>query len=70
MVDRRDRKKPRREEGDGSHDNDNDPSNDVSVPGDHDGWLDWRKGNRLGLCVGTPGEGILAGKMLDVIFGE
>ncbi|MCJ1338211.1 hypothetical protein MMC09_003497 [Bachmanniomyces sp. S44760] len=70
VVDRRDRKKPRREEGDGSHDNDNDPSNDVSVPGDHDGWLDWRKGNRLGLCVGTPGEGILAGKMLDVIFGE
>ncbi|KAL8801055.1 MAG: hypothetical protein Q9182_004747, partial [Xanthomendoza sp. 2 TL-2023] len=39
------------------------------VEGDMGGWLDPRKGNRVGRCVGTPGERVLAGVLLGTVFG-
>ena len=55
VVDRRDRKR-------GSAD-------DSEVIGDTDGWLDFRKGNRLKRCIGSPGERVLAPLLLQTIFG-
>ncbi|MCJ1439272.1 hypothetical protein MMC27_008664 [Xylographa pallens] len=55
IIDRRDRK--RLEDDDGE-----------DVPGDAGGWLSSAKGNRLGLCVQTPGERALAPLMLETIF--
>lgn len=56
VVDRRDRK--RAKEG------------EEEVVGDMGEWLSWRKGNRINRCVGTPGERMLAGVLLDTVFGE
>ncbi|MCJ1287788.1 hypothetical protein MMC26_007140 [Xylographa opegraphella] len=57
IIDRRDRK--RREDDDGEDDH---------VPGDTGGWLSSARGNRLRLCVQTPGERALAPLILDSIF--
>ncbi|KAI4172023.1 MAG: hypothetical protein LQ346_008671 [Caloplaca aetnensis] len=56
VVDRRDRK--RAIEG------------QVEVDGDMGEWLSWKKGNRVDRCVGTPGERVLAGVMLESMFGS
>ncbi|KAL8626508.1 hypothetical protein Q9189_007791 [Teloschistes chrysophthalmus] len=55
VVDRRDRK--RAKEG------------EEAVSGDMGDWLSWKKGNRIDRCVSTPGERILAGLLLNSIFG-
>ncbi|KAL8716046.1 MAG: hypothetical protein Q9225_006269 [Loekoesia sp. 1 TL-2023] len=55
VVDRRDRKKAKEGE--------------REVEGDMGEWLTWRKGNRVDRCVGTPGERVLAGVLLETIFG-
>ncbi|KAI4112984.1 MAG: hypothetical protein LQ338_008246 [Usnochroma carphineum] len=55
VVDKRDRKKAREGE---------------EVQGDMGEWLSWRKGNRIDRCVGTPGERVLAGLLLDTVFGK
>ncbi|KAL8755171.1 MAG: hypothetical protein Q9184_004876 [Pyrenodesmia sp. 2 TL-2023] len=55
VVDRRDRK--RAKEG------------AAEVDGDMGEWLSWRKGNRVDRCVGTPGKRVLAGVMLETMFG-
>lgn len=39
------------------------------VEGDPGGWLQRGKGNRLGRCVGTPGEKLLAPLLLHRVFG-
>ena len=39
------------------------------VSGDSGGWLSEKKGNRVGRCVGTPGDRALAPLLLDTIFG-
>ncbi|MCJ1475642.1 hypothetical protein MMC13_004305 [Lambiella insularis] len=57
IVDRRDRKSRKNDDGEG---------NEIS--GDTDGWLSPARGNRLGRCVGTPGERLLGPLMLDTIF--
>ncbi len=56
VVDRRDRK--RAVEG------------EEKVDGDMGEWLSWKKGNRINRCVGTPGERVLAGVMLETMFGS
>ncbi|KAL8993859.1 MAG: hypothetical protein Q9169_006030 [Polycauliona sp. 2 TL-2023] len=56
VVDGRDRKKGTEGEGD--------------VEGDMGDWLSWKKGNRIDRCVGTPGERVLAGVLLDTVFGK
>lgn len=56
VVDRRDRKKA--------------VEGEAEVEGDMGDWLDWRKGNRIDRCVGTPGERVLAGILLETIFGK
>ena len=40
------------------------------VPGDMGDWLSWKVGNRVDRCVGTPGARVLAGRMMDGIFGR
>ncbi|KAL9026835.1 MAG: hypothetical protein Q9196_004558 [Gyalolechia fulgens] len=55
VVDRRDRKKAEKGE--------------TEVEGDMGGWLSWKKGNRVDRCVKTPGERLLAGVLLETIFG-
>ncbi|KAL8727812.1 MAG: hypothetical protein Q9166_005804 [cf. Caloplaca sp. 2 TL-2023] len=55
VVDRRDRKKAREGEED--------------VEGDMGEWLSWKKGNRVDRVVGTPGERVLAGVLLETVFG-
>ncbi|KAL8995620.1 MAG: hypothetical protein Q9188_006765 [Gyalolechia gomerana] len=55
VVDRRDRKKAEKGE--------------KEVEGDMGEWLSWRKGNRVDRCVKTPGERLLAGVLLETIFG-
>lgn len=42
----------------------------VVVQTDHGDWLSARKGNRVRRCVGTPGNQVFAGFMLDLIFGK
>ncbi|KAL8662704.1 MAG: hypothetical protein Q9202_004489 [Teloschistes flavicans] len=42
---------------------------DEAVVGDMGDWLSWKKGNRIDRCVGTPGERVLAGLLLNSIFG-
>ena len=39
------------------------------VSGDSGGWLSRKRGNRVGVCVGTPGERELAPLMMRTIFG-
>lgn len=39
------------------------------VSGDSGGWLSKGRGNRVGRCVGTPGGRMLAGVLLETIFG-
>ncbi|KAL8689584.1 MAG: hypothetical protein Q9218_004773 [Villophora microphyllina] len=56
VIDRRDRK--RAKEG------------EEAVAGDMGDWLSSKKGNRIDRCVGTPGERMLAGVLLDSIFGN
>lgn len=56
VIDRRDRKK-REDEGEGD------------IPSDNGNWLSKVKGNRIGRCVGTPGDSALAPFLLDTIFG-
>ncbi len=56
VVDRRDRKTA--EEG------------EDEVEGDMGDWLSRRKGNRVDRCVGTPGERVLAGVLLETVFGK
>ncbi|KAL8766565.1 MAG: hypothetical protein Q9209_006708 [Squamulea sp. 1 TL-2023] len=56
VVDRRDRKKAVEGEGE--------------VDGDMGEWLSWKKGNRIDKCVKTPGERVLAGLLLDTVFGK
>ncbi|KAL8774165.1 MAG: hypothetical protein Q9194_004136 [Teloschistes cf. exilis] len=55
VVDRRDRK--RAKEGE-------------EAVGDMGDWLSSKKGNRIDRCVSTPGERLLAGLLLDSIFGQ
>ena len=55
VVDRRDRKKAKEGE--------------EEVEGDMGDWLSWKKGNRVDRCIGTPGERLLAGVLLQTIFG-
>lgn len=43
---------------------------DDEVAGDAGGWLDRRRGNRVGRCVGTPGETVFAGVLLERVFGD
>lgn len=57
IVDRRDRKAREDDGGEGNE-----------IVGDAGGWLSSARGNRLGRCVGTPGEKVLAPLMLDTIF--
>ena len=57
ISDRRDRKRREDDDGEGDH-----------APNDTDGWLSSARGNRLGLCLQTPGERALAPLMLDMIF--
>lgn len=59
VVDRRDMKMLEIDDGEREGD----------VGGDTGNWLQRGKGNRLGRCVGTPGAELLAGLMLDRIFG-
>ena len=40
------------------------------VSGDSGGWLSRRRGNRVGVCVGTPGVRALAPLMMGRIFGK
>ncbi|KAL8851297.1 MAG: hypothetical protein Q9221_003827 [Calogaya cf. arnoldii] len=56
VVDRRDRKKGKEGEGE--------------VKGDMGDWLSWNKGNRVDRCVRTPGDRVLAGVLLETIFGK
>ena len=42
---------------------------EEGVSGDTDGWCSVRKGNRIGRCVGTPGEEVLGRYLLDTVFG-
>ncbi|KAL8782730.1 MAG: hypothetical protein Q9213_005154 [Squamulea squamosa] len=56
VVDRRDRKKALEGE--------------EKVDGDMGEWLSWKKGNRIDRCVKTPGERVLAGLLLDTVFGK
>lgn len=39
------------------------------VAGDTGGWLDGRRGNRVGRCVGSPGTEGFAGFLLERVFG-
>ncbi|MCJ1383229.1 hypothetical protein MMC17_006867 [Xylographa soralifera] len=57
IIDRRDRKHKEDDDGEGD-----------DVTGDTGGWLSSARGNRLGVCVQTPGERALAPLMLDTIF--
>lgn len=57
VVDRRNRKR---------HDDDIDVGDG---PSDNGEWLSRSKGNRIGRCVGTPGDTALAPFLLDSIFG-
>ncbi|KAH7114211.1 Inosine/uridine-preferring nucleoside hydrolase domain-containing protein [Dendryphion nanum] len=43
---------------------------DAEVTGDAGGWLDGRKGNRVGRCIGTPGETVFAEVLLERLFGD
>ena len=43
---------------------------EADRPGDCGHWLSSRKGNRVGVCVGTPGERALAPLMMEKIFGR
>ncbi len=43
---------------------------EVEVEGDMGDWLSPRKGNRVDRCVKTPGERVLAGVLLETVFGE
>ncbi|KAL8948083.1 MAG: hypothetical protein Q9222_005701 [Ikaeria aurantiellina] len=56
VVDRRDRKKAKEGE--------------KEVEGDMGDWLSWKKGNRIDRCIGTPGNRVLAGVLLESIFGR
>lgn len=58
VVDRRDRKMRDGDDGEGGE-----------IPGDTGDWLSGGRGNRLGRCIGTPGEMALAPFLLDRIFG-
>lgn len=58
VIDRRDRKR-----------RDGDDGEEGEVPGDTGNWLSSEWGNRLGRCIGTPGERALAPFLLDKIFG-
>lgn len=40
------------------------------VPGDRGGWRSGRKGNRLGICIGTPGGETFERTLLERIFGS
>ena len=62
-VDRRDFRK----QGDVVDSDDNDEGHEA--PGDHGGWLSTSLGNRVGRCVGTPGENELSRILLQKIFG-
>lgn len=55
VVDRRDRKKAEKGQ--------------KEVEGDMGEWLSWKKGNRVDRCVKSPGERLLAGVLLETIFG-
>lgn len=57
IIDRRDRKQREGDDGEGNE-----------IPGDTGGWLSAARGNRLGRCIGTPGERELAPLMLETIF--
>ena len=72
VVDRRGMKMLREEvrldlEGDGGGGGADDDLKEVS--GDSGGWLSRRRGNRVGVCTGTPGERALAPLMMRTIFG-
>lgn len=58
VIDRRDRKM--RDDDDGEED---------EVSGDTGRWLSHVRGNRLGRCLGTPGNRALALFLLDTIYG-
>ena len=58
VIDRRGRK---------MRDDDSDEE-DAEVPGDSGGWLGKSSGNRIGRCIATPGESLLAQFLLDSIF--
>ncbi|KAL9596706.1 MAG: hypothetical protein Q9219_005617 [cf. Caloplaca sp. 3 TL-2023] len=55
VVDRRDRKKAKEGE--------------KEVEGDMGDWLSSKKGNKVDRCIKTPGERMLAGVLLQTIFG-
>ncbi|KAI4207461.1 MAG: hypothetical protein LQ349_009845 [Xanthoria aureola] len=61
VVDGRDRKKRVEAEAEGE--------GEEEVEGDMGDWLSGRKGNRVDRCVGTPGDGVLAGVLLRTVFG-
>ena len=58
VIDRRGRK---------MRDDDSDEE-DAEVPGDSGGWLGKSSGNRIGRCIATPGELLLAQFLLNSIF--
>ena len=60
VVDGRDRKKRVEAEAEAV---------EGEVEGDMGDWLSGRKGNRVDRCVGTPGDGVLAGVLLGTVFG-
>jgi hypothetical protein len=41
----------------------------ADVPGDHGGWLDIKRGNRINRIVSTPGEDVFGPYLLERIFG-
>ncbi|KAK0753945.1 Inosine/uridine-preferring nucleoside hydrolase domain-containing protein [Schizothecium vesticola] len=71
VVDRRGRAKPAGENTTVETDP-SDPLDKVTlddIPGDDMGWLSARKGNRINRMVGSPGEHLFAGVLLDQLFG-
>lgn len=71
VVDRRGRAKPAGEDST-VETNPSDPLDKVTlddIPGDEMGWLSVRKGNRINRMVGSPGEDLFAGVLLNQLFG-
>lgn len=70
VIDRRGR--PRADEKEGYiKTNPEDPMDAVEfneIPGDHDGWLSARRGNRINRITGSPGEEAFAGYLLKRLF--
>ena len=66
VVDGRDRKKRVEAEGEVGGEG---LEGEVEVEGDMGDWLSGGKGNRVDRCVGTPGDGVLAGVLLGTVFG-